>query len=284
MMKRLMAALAALCLLLAACAAAETGGELGDMVVVNCEEWVSLRSAPSTKADRLIKVPLGAPVSDCSWAENGFIYGSYGGYSGYIKAEYLAREDDDDGPGEFALDTWVNGLRVTAERAYVGDGEYMLVICEDQNGGQRWSYETMTSSITELDLVDCFIGGAAQDPMVMVYNAEKGLTALDIFYGEPRWTLTPDQVSLGASISHAVSGDGTLYVGGYYGPDPVAIDLYGHVLWQSDVGDPDIFWLYEIQVWESGVAGHYACTDGTGGNPGWILFNFDGTRVDLSAG
>lgn len=283
-MKRLTAFALALCLLLAACALAE-GAALGDMVVVNCEEWVSLRTAPSTKADRLIKVPLGALVSDCAWAENGFIHGSYGGYSGYIKAEYLTLENQDDGPeGDMALDTWVNGLRVTAEKAYVGDGEYMLVTCEDQSGSQRWSYESMTSYYTELDMLDCFIGGAAQDPMVMVYNAEKGLTALDIFYGEPRWTLTPEEASLGASVSHAVSGDGTLYIGGYYGPDPVAIDVNGHVLWRADVGDPDIYWLYEIQIWESGVAGHYACTDGMGGQSGWILYDFDGSRVDLSAG
>ena len=38
---------------------------IGNMEVVNCNEWVSLRESPSTSAKRLVKVSLGAIVSNC---------------------------------------------------------------------------------------------------------------------------------------------------------------------------------------------------------------------------
>ena len=52
--------LAALCCLFAVAAA-----EDGVRYVVKCNDWVSLRATPSTKAARLAQVPLGARVTDC---------------------------------------------------------------------------------------------------------------------------------------------------------------------------------------------------------------------------
>ena len=63
--------------------------EMGNMEVVNCNEWVSMREEPSTRAKRLVKVSLGAVVSNCRQSEPDWIYGEYDGYSGYILAEYL---------------------------------------------------------------------------------------------------------------------------------------------------------------------------------------------------
>lgn len=62
---------------------------LGEMEVVNCEEWVSLREGPSTKAERLMKVPLGARVSDAYHTDNGFVRCVYQGCEGFILWDYL---------------------------------------------------------------------------------------------------------------------------------------------------------------------------------------------------
>ncbi len=62
-----------------------------NMRVVKCKSFVSLRVGPSTSAERLAKVPLGARVLAMpEYGEtNGFIWCAYGDQYGYILAEYL---------------------------------------------------------------------------------------------------------------------------------------------------------------------------------------------------
>ena len=57
--------------------------------VVNCQEWISLRSTPSTSASKLAEIPLGATVQFISVASNGFYKVSYNGQVGYALASYL---------------------------------------------------------------------------------------------------------------------------------------------------------------------------------------------------
>jgi len=70
-------------------ALASSGKYLGSLQVVNCEEWVTLRSYASTKADTVTRVPLGA------WVE-AYTYNSefrecyYNGYHGYILSSHLS--------------------------------------------------------------------------------------------------------------------------------------------------------------------------------------------------
>ena len=42
---------------------------IGAMEVVNCQSWTSLRSYPDTDAPRLMRVPLGAWVSNCYYQD-----------------------------------------------------------------------------------------------------------------------------------------------------------------------------------------------------------------------
>lgn len=65
------------------------GDYMGDAYVVNCDEWVSLRSLPSTSASRILKVPLGAVV-DAYYYNSTFSYCYYNGCWGYILNDYLA--------------------------------------------------------------------------------------------------------------------------------------------------------------------------------------------------
>ncbi len=85
----LLAVILALCAL---CAAALARGEyLGTMFVVNCDDWVSLRSAPDSGSARLAKVPLGAAVE--AYYYNG-LYNEcrYNGTWGYILSQYLSSD------------------------------------------------------------------------------------------------------------------------------------------------------------------------------------------------
>lgn len=59
------------------------------MQVVNCKEWISLRTMPSTSAETIARIPLGEQVIWAGLAENGFYQVIYQGHAGYALAEYL---------------------------------------------------------------------------------------------------------------------------------------------------------------------------------------------------
>lgn len=67
-----------------------TWNYLGDMYVDFCDEWVSLRETPSTKAERITKVYKYENVYDCFIADNGFVRCVYQGMEGYILWDYLS--------------------------------------------------------------------------------------------------------------------------------------------------------------------------------------------------
>ena len=249
----------------------------GTMMVDNCEEWVSLRDGPGKGCGRLAKVPLYSIVTDCEKSEwtGDFMYCNYDGQWGYILAQYLVPWADPEPEGGFVLDVTMNGYRVTAQHAYADGGENLLVTCEDPQGNQKWSHATTTEDTTELDLITAFIGGAAQDPMVMVYNAETGLTALDYVTGEIRWSLA--DADLGASISHETDGEGNTYIGGYYGPDPVCIDVYGNVKWRAD--SEGCYWLYSMELVDEELVCAYDVMDGDHDQQGRVIFSLDGKMM-----
>ena len=57
--------------------------------VVNCNEWISLRTAPDTSASTITRIPLGESARYISEAGNGFYQVSYNGQVGYALAEYF---------------------------------------------------------------------------------------------------------------------------------------------------------------------------------------------------
>ena len=58
-------------------------------VVVNCREWISLRSYPSTEAPRLAEIPLGEWIWIYrGYPNNGFYSAEYNGIQGYVLAAY----------------------------------------------------------------------------------------------------------------------------------------------------------------------------------------------------
>ena len=251
-----------------------------NMMVVNCDEWVSLRETPSTSAKRLMKVPLDAVVTDCEWTDSSFTRCTYEGVTGYILDKYLEPIEANE-PDDALLDTWVHGMNVYALRNYEGDGERLTVVCYGADGGEMWRFDTGVADVTELDATDAFIGGTAEDPRGMVFNAREGLYSLDIKTGGAVWMLSEDEADLGAGIAHAVDADGTMYISGYYGPDPVCVDMGGNVLWQSSAGSDDIYWPYEIRVEDRGIVTQYSMMDDQGTEGRVIYDKNDGHVVDI---
>lgn len=64
----------------------------GTLWVVNCDEWISLRSSASTSASRLAKIPLGASCEYLGSAGNGFYRVRYNGTTGYALSQYLSTQ------------------------------------------------------------------------------------------------------------------------------------------------------------------------------------------------
>lgn len=254
-MKRITALILVLILLFPA-ALADT------MVVVNCDEWVSLREAPSKSAPRLMKVPLYETVEDCEDAENGFLRCTYQGTTGYILADYLEPVEGNE------PDMWIEtagAVEVVFKREYVNGGERLTVTASDAAGQQLWTAEGVTNDVTELTQTDGFVAGTAAQPRVMLYSAAEGLSCIDPATGEALWMIGSSQTRLGASISHAVDDQGRIYICGYYGPDPVCIDMDGNVIWQADCGSDDIYWPYQITITNEGVVTEYEMmAEGTG--------------------
>ena len=283
MKKILLLALVA-AMLLASAAQARVPGE---MQIFNCEEWVSLRDQPDATSDRCAQVPLGAKVRGYYASHGDFSCCEYDGAVGYILNEYLqmpggqpepAQLPDGDPSYEFSLE---NGSCVRAWYGFASNSETLRIGCYTETDALLWSYETESLFSSELTAVTLFLNQKAETPMVMVHNSSYGLIALDASTGEEIWILPGSQVFLGASITHAVANDGTMYIGGYYGPDPVCISADGKVKWESssmhtEYGmEIEFCWLNDIIVLSDGIAAHYNDCDG----PAWVGYDTNGKMI-----
>ena len=68
--------------------------------VSNCEESITLRKAPSTGAEEIMQMPLGALVEYIESAENGYYKVNYAGLEGYAHSSYLSVEKPVPSPNE----------------------------------------------------------------------------------------------------------------------------------------------------------------------------------------
>ena len=168
--------------------------------------------------------------------------------------------------------------RIFTARNYDFGGETLKVACYGIGNTPLWGYVTSVEYMTELQQTDCFIGGTQQEPCVMVYNSELGLTRINIPTGEDVWTLSADTVRLGASICHYTEEDGTMYIAGYYGPDPVCISANGELQWESDAENEEIYWPYAIRKTEEGLTVDYDSGDEQ--NRWEVVYDSDGYKKD----
>lgn len=287
-MKRMLILMLAAMILCASGALAEVPDE---MRIVNCQEWVSLRAEPDSATQRFAEVPLGATVRGFYQSNGEFTQCEYDGVVGYILTQYLEvtaagseQQDQPVGDAGYELAMENGCVRVWQGMGYVSETLYAARY--DANGQLLWSYATESLGSTELESVSAFINDKAETPMVMVYNSYYGLIALNAETGEKIWTLPCTQVSLGGSIKYAVGDDGAMYIGGYYGPDPVAISADGKVLYQcsslhedAEFGETTFYWLSEIAVQADGITARYV----NGDAPVKATFDASGAMVSWEA-
>ena len=263
-MKKLLCGL--LCAALLLCALGTALASRG-MRVTNCKEWVSLRQSPNESAKRLAKVPLGALVTDCEWAENGFIACAWEGKSGYILAKYLETDPLDVLPekptpeellalGSPVLDAVAGDWRVIVVDEGMPDCEVMTAVVFDRQGRFVSRMASAAFEQTELSAMTAFLGGTAENPCLMWFAGET-LSAYDIgpaIGDSMRWSV-PVQ---GAGMAHAVDTDGTVYLIGYYAGRLIRISPEGRVVWETDAGTEEVWWPYRIAVKEDRVLVTYA--------------------------
>lgn len=292
-MKRMVSILMALAIALGcACAQAEVvhwpGSEGQRMLVIYCEEWVSLRAQPDVNSERLAKVGRDEIVDNCQDAGNGFIACEANGQRGYILSDYLTpvnfeiRSAEDSLQGSkiwgdrssfseraWSLDFAPEDLHVLCERTWTDNVEAMNVSCFDGAGSFVWGLYTSDGYAAELDGTAAFAGGTSERPQVIVSSSSQGFAAIEPSSGRLLWAKDFAKEELRGGLSTAIDEDGTMYLGGYYGPDPVAISADGDVLWCSDVGN-NSFWLYKISVDGDVIVADYDYLDEGGYSRVWF--------------
>lgn len=252
--------------------------EISYFQVVNCQEWVSLRSEPDVNSILLTTVPLGSVVLDMGEYVNGFHYVSYAGAYGYIHGDFLAPYEDDIYESDEYLQSsstiptimtyeeiisdgyeflnYTSGeYTVCASREYT-EGEIMRIGCF-RNGEPVWGYISSIPYSTELQITDAFVAGTAQNPMIIIFNAEDCMMMIDLVFGDIIWEKSVEELPVGGSLVWEVAEDGTIYCGGYYDAGPTAISMDGEILWNAQPDDPDIYWLHKIHIEEPYILAEY---------------------------
>ena len=281
---------------------------IGAMRVVNCRDYVSLRATPDKTGTVLAKVPLGSIVLYCSNDVRQYAPGNYRkqaelfircefeGQEGYILKKHLERapefepaetmQNNDEmsreeiiGNGEIILDWNEFNVSVVAAYEQVSEGdttwEYVRVGCFI-NDIPNWGYTEAVKLINEPIALKAFMGGTEDDPMVYVYDEAYGLTMLDLMDGTEVWTIMKDECSIGdASVITIDDESGILYVAGTDGPDPVAIDIDGRIMWRSDVGDPEVFEPQEIILNPTDITVTY-------GSGKTVMLEYNGELISVS--
>lgn len=255
------------------------GESYSEMRVVNCEEWVSMRAEPSTAAEVVEQISLDATVYNCRAASDGFTYCEDSwtdGKRGYIRSEYLAGPafrvrragESLEGTGildeiaDFSFEDYeeVRQLQTLSsdQRIYCAGGwGNIRVSCFDGEGNFKWGAYTDTDGFGGEDTdVSAFTGGTYEHPLAYVHNEKLGLAAINIETGAVEWTIDNARAFLGMGPCWATGDDGTLYIGGDYDTDPVAISLDGDILWESDAGDLPC-WIFEILLTDREVLAFY---------------------------
>lgn len=252
----------------------------GAMRVVWCKEWISLRAEPSKTSERLAEIPLGSIVYSCvDIGDDKFYQCEYEGQTGYALIGYLWPAPECEPPlsasitrkmtmeevvgsGEIVLEWKDYNMSVVAAHEWIKenktDWEVLRIGCFI-NGSPIWGHEERAEKTGQYDLLKVFIGGTTDDWQIMVYNGAYGLSLLDLLSGRERWCVTTANCPMGNAAAIAVGKNGTVYVAGTDGPDPVAVSMDGKVLWKSEIDDPEVFDPYEITVEDDNILVKYGC-------------------------
>lgn len=279
------------------------------MVVVNCNDWVSLREKASASSARLARVPLGAKVEHCVQVSDSFIYGCYQGLYGYIQAQYLAESESNEVPdeapaadaqpagewksafaalpelpdyqtllqtGDTLLAEAYQGYTVVVQRAY-SDYDEMLAVCYDQNHVPLWRiYSRSLKEMSNIIQLDAFIAGTIEDPQLIWY--EHGVGISSYAYGpavQRRWFLPDGEIpNIDDSVYLTADYDGTIYVA--FSDELMKISTAGELLWRTSCNNPDIFWPISVEIDVDGISVLYDNQSGVDNLYGEARFSPEG--------
>ncbi len=239
-----------------------------EMVVVNCNEWVSLRAKPTSNSQQLARVPLGSMVTNCSQANESYASVIYQGMQGYISLNYLAEyvaEPDEYQSAFSSLPEWptyeqfsavgtpiveysFGGYTVSARRSYAGEGEEMMIVCFDPSHKASWITGGAVDQVGQVDSTYAFVAGTADKPLIVQFVSGEGFTAYEIGpWSDVVWQLTDDKAkSVSGGLTTAVDADGTIYAIGFFNAAPICIAPDGTLKWAADNANPNIYWPYRI--------------------------------------
>lgn len=223
-----------------------------EMVVVNCEEWVSLRTKPDSASERICKVKLGEIVTNCQSADNGFLYCEYKTYRGYILESYLQLLSDPQATerasknisyeaftadGNLILRDYAGSHTVLARILQGEHNKTLQIAAFDASFAMAWHFEMQASNTMHTTPCAAFIGGTKEKPCVMAYVDSIGLIRMNAQTGEPEWTLPVSSIDFGHNILYAVADDGTMFIAAEEDTSITAVSQAGIVLWQSKLSE-----------------------------------------------
>ena len=96
---------------------------IGAMEIVDCASWTSLRMYPDSTSTRLLKVPLGAVVTNCYYQDDRYTYCEYQGVGGYILNRHLAFIYGPVGY-EYDEDAYLGNMQITNCQSYASLRDY----------------------------------------------------------------------------------------------------------------------------------------------------------------
>ena len=253
----------------------------GPMVVVNCNEWVSLREKASASAARLARVPLGASVENCVQVSDTFIYCSYRGVWGYIGVNYLSEPEGNEPEGTDGAGTAFSalpylpgyaafaavgteifsetrqGYTIMARRAY-GELEEIMAVCYDAQGRPLWQIQDKSLwEPTNVMETDAFLAGTAENPQLIWFVNGKGFRAFKVGPQlEEIWTLPEsDKLNINDTICHGVDTDGTIYAA--FADSLCSISPEGQLRWVICCDKPDLYHPGYVVVGDEFVQVYY---------------------------
>lgn len=272
---------------------------IGAMQVWQCKEFISLREEPRKTSRRLMEIPLGAIVYSCIDIRSDlFVECEYQGVKGYALRMYLKpapqyeppvssavsrkmTREEIIGEGEIVLEWKDYNMTVLAAHEYIAEKrknwEVLRIGCFI-NDQPVWGHEEKLEAFSQYQMLKVFIGGVPDDWQVMLFDGGYGLSRLDLLSGKEKWCVHVADCPMGNAAAIAVDGNGTVYIAGTEGPDPVAVSLDGRVLWKAEVNNPDVYEPYEITQQNNTIQVKYK----SGMQDGYKLVSFDSSGTLLS--
>ena len=161
-----------------------------------------------------------------------------------------------------------------------GSGETALFTGFGPDGAEKWELSFSEPAGPDVDLISWYVSRGAS-PVLYVNCSSSALYAVDAETGAAIWQIPVTQKVFGASNSMVCGPDGSLYIGGWYGPDPICVSPEGSVVWTSDSSQAgeDVYMLFCLLPLSGGIGAFYDGWNESGHRTG-ILYGYgDGAAV-----